>query len=182
MTDRQLVAWIIDRHEGTEFSDRKHDRGGPTKFGITLRLYSAYMGREMTVDALKELTKDLAIDILYSEFCFKPKLAAIHDERVKLCAIDFAIHSGPVHAVRSVQYGVSMTLPHDGVLGALTQAGLNATDPAKVHRRMLAYRLRFLSDLVKNDPTQADHRGWWNRLANLIELPADLSPTMKGTS
>lgn len=173
-TDRQLVAWIIDTHEGSEFTDRKHDRGGATKFGITWRLFNAYMGREMPIEALKELKKDLAIDILYSEFCFKPKLAAIHDSRVKLCAIDFAIHSGPINAVRSVQYGVRMVQPHDGVLGPLTLAGLNAGDPGDVHRRMLAFRQRFLVRIVQDDPTQREHVGWWNRIANLLELPAEL--------
>lgn len=174
MTDRQIVAFIIDKHEGHEFTNRRNDRGGPTKFGITLKLYSAFMGREMTVDELKALTKDLAIDILYSEFAFKPKLVAIHDERVKLCAVDFAIHSGPVNAVRSLQDATALPRPHDGVLGPLTQAALNSADPAKVHRRMLAYRLRFLADIVSKDKTQADHVGWWNRIANLIELPATL--------
>lgn len=172
MTDRQMVDWIIEKFEGTKFTDRKNDRGGPTKFGVTLKLFSAFMGREMTVEALKSMERSMAIDILHSEFCFKPKLSAIHDERVKLCAIDFAIHSGPVQAVRSVQYASEMAAPHDGVLGPQTQAALNLAVAADVHRKMLAYRLRFLSDLVKADPTQADHRGWWNRIATLMELPA----------
>lgn len=174
MTDRQIVAWVIDKHEGHEFTNRKSDRGRETKYGITLKFFSDYMGRDMPVEALKEMTKDLAIDILYSEFAFKPKLVAIHDERVKLCAIDFAIHSGPVNAVRSLQDATAMPRPHDGVLGPLTQAALNSADPAKVHRCMLAYRLRFLANIVSKDKTQADHVGWWNRIANLIELPATL--------
>lgn len=172
MTDRQLIDWVIEKHESHEFTDRKNDRGGATKWGITLRLFSAYMGREMPVEALKEMPRAMAIDILHSEFCFKPKLSALHDERVKLCAVDFAIHSGPVQAVRSLQYAADMAAPHDGVLGPQTQAALNVHDGAQIHRKMLAYRLRFLSDLVKRDPTQADHRGWWNRIANLMELPA----------
>lgn len=174
MTDRKLVEWIIDHHEGHEFTDKKNDRGRATKFGVTWRLLNAYMGREMPIEAVKELKKDLAIDILYSEFCFKPKLSAVHDSRVKLCAIDFAIHSGPVNAVRSVQYAVKMALPHDGVLGPLTLAGLNSSNPSDVHRRMLAYRLRFLARLDAKDPTQDEFWGWYNRIANLMELPAEL--------
>ena len=171
MNDRQMIAWIVDTHEDWTFTDRKHDRGGPTKFGITLKLFSTYMGREMTVDALKALPRDMAIDILHSEFCFKPKLTQIHNDRVKLCAIDCAIHSGPVVAVRSLQYAAAMSGPHDGVLGPQTRAAVNAADANALHCRMLAFRLRFLSDLVKADPKQADHRGWWNRIANLMDLP-----------
>lgn len=175
MTDRQLVDWIIEKHEIQKgrptFTDRRNDRGGPTNWGVTLTLFSAFMGREMTVDALKAMERPMAVDILHSEFCFKPKLSTLHDERVKLCAIDFAIHSGAIRAVRSLQYAAGMSAPHDGVLGPQTQAALNLIDPAEVHRKMLAYRLRFLSDLVKEDPKQADHRGWWNRIANLMELP-----------
>jgi len=174
VTDRQIVAWIIDRHEGVTFTDKKHDRGGATKFGITWRLFNAYMGREMPVQALKDLTRDLAIDILHSEFCFKPKLHLIHDTRVKLCAIDFAIHSGPVQAVRSVQYAVFPKPPYDGVLGPKTQAAINVADTAEVHRDMLAYRLRFLAKVVARYPEQVQWGGWWNRLANLVELPATL--------
>jgi len=166
MTDRQIVDWIV-------VSDRKHDRGGSTHFGVTLRLFSAYMGREMTVDQLKALTKAQAIDILFDEFCFKPKLHAIHDARVKLCAVDYAIHSGPAHAIKSLQWALQFSVADtDGEFGAQTQAALNAADPADIHRRMLAYRLRFLARLVSKDPTQADHIGWWNRIANLMELSA----------
>lgn len=173
MTDRQFVAWVIDTHEGG-FSDHPHDRGKQTKFGVTWAVFNAYMGREMPLEALRALTKDLAIDILYSEFCFKPRLSVIRDARVKLCAIDFSIHSGPTPAVRSVQYALFPKPPYDGVFGPVTQGALQRADPAEVHRAMLAYRVRFLTKLVARDKTQGVFSGWGNRIANLIELPPQL--------
>ncbi len=166
-----MVQWIIEHHEGSEFTDRKNDRGGATRHGVTWRLFNAYMGREMPIEALKDLKKDLATDILHSEFCFKPKLSAIHDDRLRLCAIDFAVHSGPVTAVRGLQIAAGMTSPHDGILGPVTQDAINRVDAGDMHRRLLAYRLRFLADIVSRDKTQAAHVGWWNRIANLIEIP-----------
>lgn len=174
MKDRDLVAWIIDRHEGHTFTDHPKDRGGATKFGVTWRVFNAYMGREMPIEALKELKKDLAIDILYSEFCFKPRLSMLHDERLKLCAVDCSIHSGPARAVRSLQYAVFPGPPYDGDLGPITRNAILRADPAEVHRDMLAYRLRFLAKIVARDKSQSVFTGWWNRVANLIELPAAL--------
>lgn len=176
MTDRQLVTWIIDTHEGRAFTDDKDDPGGATNFGITLRLFSAFMGREMTVEQLKAMPFTMAVDVLHSEFCFKPKLSELTDARVKLCAIDFAIHSSAVRAVRSLQYAAGMSSPHDGVLGPQTREAVNAADPAVIHQRMLAFRMRFISEAIKANPKLGTkYRGFWNRLANLVELPATLA-------
>lgn len=175
MTDRQLVDWIIERHE-RGFSDDADDRGGATFNGITLRLFSSFMGREMTVDQLKALPRKMQVDILHSEFCFKPKLHLLIDARVKLCAMDFAIHSSPIRAVRSLQYGAGLDDElTDGVLGPKTLEAVNGADPATVHRRMLAYRMRFIAEAIRAHPTNLKFRGWWNRLANLVELPPSIA-------
>lgn len=174
MTDRQLVDWIIEHHEGVEFTDDPDDRGGATKFGVTHRLFCNFMGRDMSIEALRDLPRKMAVDILHSEFCFKPKLSQLTDARVKLCAIDFAIHSNPIRAIRSLQYGAGMLAPHDGILGPVTRTAVENTAPADVHHRMLAFRMRYIADVIKAHPTDGKFRGWWNRLANLVELPADL--------
>ena len=91
-----------------------------------------------------------------------------------ICAVDFAIHSGPVRAIQGLQYAAHMASPHDGVLGPQTQAAVNLCDAADTHRRLLAFRLRFLAKLDAKDKSQDDFWGWYNRVANLMELPATL--------
>ncbi|MGE0043691.1 MAG: glycosyl hydrolase 108 family protein [Vicinamibacterales bacterium] len=174
MTDRDLVGFIIDRFEGHAFTNAAHDRGGATRYGVTQALYSAYMRRPMTAADVKALTRPVAIDILHSEFCYKPGLSQVRDPLVRLCAVDFAIHSGPRPAVRSLQYAAFPKPPYDGLWGPQTDAAVNGADGDEIRRWMLSYRLRFLGKVLARYPEQAKWAGWWNRVATLNELDAPL--------
>jgi lysozyme family protein len=171
MTDRDLCRFIIDHFEGHRYTDRPNDRGGPTRYGVTQALLSAFMGRPVTKDEMKALTLDLAIDVLHSEFCFKPKFYHVFDRLVRLCAIDFAIHSGAARGVRSLQYAALPGPPYDGVLGPITARAANTADPEQIRRDMIAYRQRFLAKVVAQHPSQLEHlEGWIARTTTLLEL------------
>lgn len=170
MTDRRLVGFIVDEFEG-RFVDHPADRGGPTNFGVTQALYEAVMGRPASRDEIRAMSRSLAMDILHSEFVHKPQFFRIADPLVRLCTVDHAVHSGPRHAVRALQYAVLPRPPYDGVFGPVTATAANRADPAQVRRDMLAYRLRAWARLVANDQRQREFvGGWMNRVARLLEI------------
>ena len=53
----------------------------------------------------------------------------------------------------------------DGNVGPLTIDALNAADQQEFHAKVVEARIKFLDDLIQNDPTQERFRkGWMNRL------------------
>ena len=50
MSIEKYIATIIEREGG--FVDNPSDKGGATKYGVTLNTLSEYMGKECTVDDL----------------------------------------------------------------------------------------------------------------------------------
>lgn len=169
--DRALVGTIIDVFEGSKFTDHKSDAGGATRYGVTQGLYSVFLGQPVSKEQVRWLTRDLAIEIIYSEFVWKPKLFHVEDPLVKLCAIDFGINSGAVRGVRSLQYAAFPGPPYDGVMGPKTAAAVNMRHPDQMRRDMLAYRVRFIGKLITAKPSQSVFAaGWANRIAALMEL------------
>lgn len=178
LSDRDLVRWIILRFEGTTFTNHPVDKGGPTRHGVTQETLGRWLGRPATIDDVRWLTLDMAVEVMFSLFLFAPKLYQVEDPLVKLCAVDFAIHSGPTRGVRSLQYAAFPGPPYDGQMGPITAKAVNTARPDQMRRDMLAYRLRFLGKLVSQRPSQAVFAsGWSHRLATLLELePGDTLP------
>jgi len=171
MTDRDLVRAIVDCFEGHAYTNHPADAGGPTKFGVTQKLLASFLGRHVTADEVRHMGIDLAVDVLHSEFCFKPKLYEITNPLVKLCAVDFSVNSGAARGVRSLQYAVFQKPPYDGVFGPLTKSAVNRAAPDQVRRDMLAYRIKFIGRLITRKPSQAVFaEGWMKRIAALQEL------------
>lgn len=166
-----MIRQIVDRFEGHAFTNHPADKGGPTKHGVTQKLMAQALGRPVSVDEVRWLDLELAIEILYATFCLAPNLWRIEDPLVRLCAVDFAINSGPARGVRSLQYAVFPRPPYDGIFGPKTTAAVNAADPGQVRRDMLAYRVRFVGKVIAAKPSQAVFAGGWaDRIATLMEL------------
>lgn len=171
MSDRDLVRWIVAKFEGSRYVDHPQDRGGPTRWGVTQALLSQFMKRDVSKDEVRTMPLDLAIDVLHSTFVHAPKFYQIDDPLVRLCAVDFSIHSGAVRGVRSLQYAAFPGPPYDGLLGPITATAVNRANPDQLRRDMLAYRIRFIGKLITAKPSQATFAsGWANRIATLLEL------------
>ena len=125
-----------------------------TKFGIAANTYPNEDIRNMTVERAKEIYR--------RDFWDKVRADELPAE-VRYAVFDAAVNSGPRQAARWLQRAVGVR--DDGVIGPITLGAVRATDPQALLRRMLAARLRFMTDL-STWPTFG--RGWARRIADLM--------------
>jgi lysozyme family protein len=145
-------------HEG-DFSDHPADPGGKTRFGVT-----EAVAREVGYKGdMRELQLDLAKRIELERY-WKPIRADDLPPGIRYAAFDAAVNSGPAQATRWLQRALGVDA--DGLIGPKTLAAAYAQDMNALRLRMLAQRLRFMTNLA-NWP--AFSRGWARRIADLME-------------
>ena len=145
------------RHEGG-WSDHPRDPGGATMRGITLRVYSNYLGRDATKEELRSISDDELTAIYrasYWDACRCDDLPAGIDYAV----FDAAVNSGPGRAAKLLQASVNVTV--DGAIGAKTIKAVCDADAIKIIETLCEERLEFLRSLPTFD---AFGKGWTSRV------------------
>jgi lysozyme family protein len=97
------IARVIEREGGGVYTNRPSDRGGPTRWGVTLATLEHVLGRPCTADDVRRLTATDAIQIYREEFVLRPGFDRIPDPLLREQVIDFGVVSGPARAVRWLQ-------------------------------------------------------------------------------
>lgn len=176
LTEREaIINHVIDEFEGTRYTNKKHDRGGATKFGISKELLKTYRGCAVSNEDVKKLTRADAVRIY--TVCFWDKMKADKLPASLRCIIfDMAINHGvygPSGAMlqRSLNQLLGPgTLSVDGKIGPLT---VNAANQAvkkfgaeAVLKAVIEQRKAFYENIIKEDPSQAKWRKGWNNRAN----------------
>jgi lysozyme family protein len=159
MSIEQALAFTFKKEGG--LANVLGDHGGTTKYGISKRAYPE-------LDILN-LTLEQATVIYTNDYWLKSgcdrlplKLAIAH--------FDFAVHSGPITAIKVLQRVIQAT--PDGILGAETLGKINQWKLDDLINRYLTARLIYMDEDTDKDPTQKQFRsGWYDRV---IELRAYL--------
>lgn len=163
--ERNLLDAIIQREGG--FVDHPADRGGPTKYGITLATLAAWRGRTVTRDDVRGLTIDEARAIYEARYIRQPGYDCIEDVRLREQVVDAAVLHGPTRATQWLQEIAGVKA--DGVLGPVTVRALRRIHPEVTGRRFTAIRIRFIGRLVTKEPSQAVFcAGWLNRATQFL--------------
>jgi len=165
MTIEDILDDIIRREGG--YVDHPADRGGPTRYGITLATLADWRNRKVTDEDVKNISETEAREIYRQRYLIAPGLHKIQDEKVKALAVDCAVNHGPRNAVKMLQEAAHVFA--DGVLGPKTEYAVNRMDASALYRRLCAERAKFYGRLITKDPSQAVFAaGWMNRLAEFI--------------
>lgn len=165
MTLDELLGGLLRREGG--FVDHPSDRGGPTKYGITQRTLSAWLGRPASVEEVRALDEATAREIYVSRYLAGPRIDTLPEPIVPL-VFDCAVNHGPRTAVRFVQRVVNEAgfgpCDVDGVLGPDTR---RRADTAQAEmggffcNAVVEERLAFYDAIVARDPSQAVFlKGW----------------------
>lgn len=145
-------------HEGG-FSDHKDDPGGATCWGVTEQVAraSGYTGdmRQLPVEVAKDIYRKKYWDAVRADEL---------PEAVRYQVFDAAVNSGVGQSIRWLQRALGVA--DDGSLGPVSIGKAHTEDPEALVRKLLAQRLRFMTDL-KNWPSFS--RGWARRIADLME-------------
>lgn len=162
----ELITGILKREGWDLYTDKPSDRGGPTKWGITQKSWSAYIGRPATIEDVKAITEQQARDFYYTEFIVKPNFVLIEDDFLQEFVVDSAVNHGVFRASSWLQEAVGAKV--DGRVGPKTLELLHSLNPTAVVLLLIGVRGRFYakiaSDQLPADPDLPNLRGWINRL------------------
>jgi len=149
----------VIQHEGG-FVAHPLDPGGATNMGITEEVARrvGYKGR------MQDLPVDLAKRIYLEEY-WKPVRAEELPPAVRYAVFDAAVNSGVKQSVLWLQRALGVA--DDGVFGPKTLEAANAANPDALRARIIAQRLRFLTNL---NTFGAFGRGWTRRCAEILAM------------
>lgn len=142
---RNLVIAETLKWEGG-YTNHPSDPGGPTNWGITLADAKKYWKKNATATDVKNMPKDIAIDIYRSKYWKTPYYDCDKLEAgVDLAVFDFGVNSGPERAKRYL----------DAAVGGDAQQTIN---------RLCDARMKFLQGLAI---WPAFGKGWTNRVKGI---------------
>lgn len=169
---RDRIYRIIDgviRREGG-YVNHPSDRGGPTNMGITQGTLAAYRETAVTIDDMKNLTKDEAFKIYWRDYVRKPGFDMIHSDSLAEHLVDIGVLHGPKRAVKWLQQSINVDA--DGVIGPITLRAINDGTllAEEISRTLAVFRIRFMGRLISKDHSQAPFAaGWLNRATEFLQ-------------
>ena len=118
------------------YTNDPDDKGGATKYGITVRTLKAIRfdvdgDGDVTENDVKSLTYSQAKDILKRKYWDVIQADSIESERIAIKLFDCAVNMGPARATRIAQEALNdlrYGLVVDGLMGPKTLSALNGTD------------------------------------------------------
>lgn len=155
------VAKVLDREGG--YVNHPNDRGGPTNFGITQRVYGAWLASKgQQYRQVRDITKEEARQIYYDLYWKNSKAEAL-PANIQDVHFDAAVNHGVRRAALLLQAAAAAT--QDGVIGPKTLAAVEAMDKDLLLMRYLVMRYRFYGDIIKRDRSQIPFiTGWLDRV------------------
>lgn len=175
MSVSEIIERVIEREGG--FVDHAHDRGGATKYGITIKTLSQYLKREATVRQVKNMSAELAKEIYEQRYYYGPGFHKIPEALQEFC-FDAGINHGPGRAVRFLQRVCNeacvtgLEIDEDGALGPMSYTAIRETfdviGKEIFLKALFEMREAFYWRIVDRDSTQQSFiNGWINRLKDL---------------
>lgn len=156
----KILSW-----EGDGFFNLKHDKGGATKMGITLKTWQS-IGYDKDKDGDIDEEDLKAIDrkdyeLVVKKFWDRWLGDQIKNQSIAEILVDWVWTSGS-HGIEIPQR--LLGIAQDGKVGPKTIAALNAQVPEVIFNRIKEARATFYNGIATKDPTQRKWlRGWNNR-------------------
>lgn len=174
MNVQDLLDDIISKEGG--FINHPADRGGATKYGITIRTLGRYLGRKASIEDVKGISVDLAKEIYLAEYYYAPRINTLIEE-VQPKVFDMSVNHGARNAVRIMQQVINKSgfgaLTVDGFIGNMTrqalEAAYNAMDCYFINA-LVDERNNFYDAIISNDPSQAVFKNGWKNRSNSFRV------------
>lgn len=171
MNKHEIIDYTIDQFEREDFTNNKGDRGGATKFGITLKTLSKYRGRPCTLQDVQKLTREEA-EACYEKLFWTDANIQLLPYEFQHIIFDAGVNCSEGNAAKMLQRAIRFLYDSailvDGNIGPktakaaaamLAKFGLKNAMGAIVDQRIAYYER-----IVERDPTQKKWiNGWKNR-------------------
>lgn len=164
-----IITDVLKAEGWDKYTNDPDDRGGPTKWGITLKAWQDYRGEwsRVTADDVKNISEPQARDFYEEKYIVGPKFHLL-PEMLTPMVVDCAVNHGVTRAAKWVQEAVGATV--DGKIGPKTIQASQAASVASTYLKICATRVRFYGEIVSNDRSQAKFiAGWNNRAAKWLD-------------
>lgn len=165
----------ILRHEGG-YSDQPNDKGGATKYGISLRYLKSLgsngdINNDGSIDDndIKVIDINKATAFYRRGFWDKYGYDRINNASVAEKIFDLSVNMGPETAHKLIQKAVNLgrlsnTLKEDGILGQKTIDAVNSLNADRLLLRLNGVAISRYIDIAERDPTQKIFiDGWLKR-------------------
>ena len=164
MIDDDAIDAIVAREGG--YVNHPADRGGPTKFGVTLSALSEFRSLPVTPEDVEAMTLDEARAIYRKRYLEDTGIWKIPGPILRAMVLDSAVNHGPSSAIKMLQR--ILKVPVDGTIGSVTLTAVPHLDQWKLVTMYLGQRCQKYGDIIAADASQrAFAAGWFHRLAEL---------------
>jgi lysozyme family protein len=176
------VLDLILRNEGG-YVNNPNDAGGPTNMGVTQATLSKYLGRQASIQDVRNLSVADAKEIYSRNYISGPRIDTLPTDVVPVMA-DAAVLYGHRRAIIFLQTVINKAgfgpVDVDGVIGPMTRQKTidaygdgtpSSTTPGKYLINAIVHeRIAFCERIVANDPSQSIFMdGWRNRANRFLE-------------
>lgn len=161
MAKKEILKPFIRSWEGG-YCNVPGDRGGATKWGVTITTYRSVYGQQCSVTDLRNMTED-QWDQIYHKLYWRRWLAdQIQSQPIANLLVDWLWHSG--------QYGIKLPqkilgVHIDGLVGPKTIAAINSyPDQHELFAKLWHEREDYFRRLASRATQKKFLQGWLNRL------------------
>ena len=168
ITFQLITQDLLGSEGGFSNRSRKADPGGPTNLGITQGTLKAWRGRAVSVEEVKSLSREEALQIYRAQYWDAVK-GDMLPRGLDYAVFDFAVNSGAARAVRELQKILKVKV--DGVLGLITLEAVRTHSAISLINLLSAARLKFMKRL-KN--WTYNKNGWSRRVRHVQERSLEL--------
>jgi lysozyme family protein len=149
---------VIAREGGSKITRDPIDPGGTTKYGISKRSFPDEDIENLTLDRARQL---------YERILMQANIDKIEDGYLREHVFDFAVHSGPKVAVRTLQRLVGAK--PDGEIGPETLQLTNShVYTFNFYLAFMRERLIYLARVIQNRPPSMKYfAGWVSRVLSI---------------
>lgn len=147
------------------FANVKGDRGGATKWGVTIGTFRMVYGKYKTVDDLKAMTEEQWNHIFKVYFWDKWRADEITSQSVANILVDWVWASG-AGTIKKIQKLLGVAV--DGVVGRKTLEALNGYPDGQhiLFNRIKAQRTAYIN-AIATGTQQKFKKGWTRRLSGI---------------
>ena len=158
MADFFLAIPAVRDHEGGKVNDPT-DRGGLTHFGITQIFLDDYAPGKKVVDIKTWEDAEAVYRSAWNRWRFEQLTSQLIANKV---FDTFVLHGHAAFKIlqRALCFA-GKPIAVDGRFGPLTRAAANSLPEARLITELIHFQLRYVDDIVTDDPTQKRfERGW----------------------
>ena len=175
---REIITDVLKAEGWDSYTNDPADRGGPTKWGITQKKWSEYVGHDVTAAGIADIDEMQAREFYEKMYIVAPHFDQL-PELIQPLVIDSGVNSGVRAASKWVQRAVGAK--RDGWIGPKTLQAAMKANHVSMFLRIVSYRCKLYGRLVAHDPQlkaaqdagfklQARFAsGWNNRVMSFLE-------------